>query len=97
GGFVISLDDKSGKSTVAQSAIGTYLYPVFSPDGKRLSYIASRPGGADVWVKDIERDVTTRLTLLSGFANSSSWAPDGKSVFFRMERETGTDLVYHAP
>jgi Tol biopolymer transport system component len=70
--------------------------PAFSPDGKRLAYSASRPGGNDVWLKDLDREVLARLTLLSGYATAGTWTHDGKAILFRLDENAGPAL-YRAP
>ena len=95
GAFVISIFDKAGHRTEVRSTPATYLSPTWSPDGKRLAFTVSRNGGADVWVKDLARDVTTRLTMvISGFVASIAWTPDGKSILFRVDHGDEPSQVY---
>lgn len=79
--YPISSLDASGKTTelVAQ---GSYDSPRFSPDGKRLAYIASTGTGADVWVYDVERKTPAQLTFNAPGDYELAWAPDGKHLIF---------------
>jgi Tol biopolymer transport system component len=67
-------------------APGAYAFPRFSPDGKKLAYIA---GGADLYVYDVERGLPTKLTF-RGDTNLPVWAPDGKHLAFA----TGSGLMW---
>jgi len=58
--------------------------PAFSPDGKKLVYSASSPGGKgaqDLWLVDVETG--TAETVLEGKRGLSSpmWSPDGRTLY----------------
>jgi serine/threonine-protein kinase len=76
--------DSTGKTQPLNPAPGYYWNQRFSPDGKRLAFVVSDSLGGfrDVWVQDLERDTTSRLTFLPGTNNAPIWTPDGKSVIF---------------
>ena len=97
GGFVLSLFDEHGTVKPLLSTPSTYLSPAYSPDGKRIAFTLPRSSGSDVWVKDLQRDVTTRLTLMPGFANSSAWSPDGRTILFRADSREESANVYQVP
>ena len=78
--------DSSGKRSPLMIAPGAYALPRFSPDGKKLAYIA---GGADLYVYDVERGLPTKLTF-RGDTNLPVWAPDGKHLAFA----TGSGLMW---
>jgi Tol biopolymer transport system component len=52
-----------------------------SPDGTKVAGVALEGGRADVWVADISRGSSTRLTH-SGINVSPVWSADGRTVFF---------------
>lgn len=76
--------DSTGKTQPLQLSQGGYVSPRFSPDGKRLAFgRVTIPGlAADLWVKDLERDATSRVTSLAGLNNNPVWTPDGKGIVF---------------
>ncbi len=75
--------DRTGKllETVGQPA---EMGPTFrlSPDGSRVAISVGTPQ-PDVWVLDLVRNLSTRLT----FSNSAVpiWSPDGKQIYYRNE------------
>jgi serine/threonine-protein kinase len=85
GGYPISWVDSRGKMAQPLHAPpGRYGTPRFSPDGKRLAYERdTAKGSGDLWVKDLDRDTTSRLTFLPGVNDYPVWTPDGKTIVFR--------------
>lgn len=60
--------------------------PRWSPDGKYLSFIATRNGGtAQVWLLDRRGGEGIKLTDAKGDLNSYSWSPDGKKLAMAMK------------
>jgi len=70
--------DSSGSAQPLISTPGQYYRPSLSPDGKKLAY----DNGADLFVYDLERDSTTRLTF-TGDATLPVWQPDSKHIVVR--------------
>ncbi len=60
--------------------------PVWSPDGKRLAFIApGQPQGAQIFVKWMDTaDEGTQLTRLERSPSNIAWSPDGKKIAFNM-------------
>jgi len=61
--------------------------PQFSADGKRLLFISSRTGAAQIWIADFDSatGATTNLHKLTNLdlgIDNAQWAPDGRSVVF---------------
>jgi len=76
--------DSTGKTRPLQSAPGLYAFPRFSPDGKRLAFsLDDGHGHEDIWVRDLERDNASRVTLLPGQNDWPVWTPDGMNLIFR--------------
>jgi tricorn protease len=72
------------------------IYPVFSPDGKKIAFSSNRHGSYDVFVVPVQGGRPNRLTSDSADDIVNGWAPDGKSILFASARGTGfpptTDL-----
>ena len=79
---IFSLDG-AGKPQPLQSDPGLYGFPRFSPDGKRLAFILEDgQGRGDIWIRDLERGITSRLTSMPGRSECPVWTPDGKNIIF---------------
>jgi serine/threonine-protein kinase len=63
-----------------------------SPDGKRLAAVR----GGDIWVIDVDRDTTLRLTTTPAQERSPLWAPDGASIVFASDRAGRLNLYEKA-
>ena len=74
--------DSAGKTQPLHATPGSYREPRFSPDGKRLAFSLEGGAGSDIWVKDLERDTPSRLSVLAGQNDRPVWTPDGKSIIF---------------
>ncbi len=60
-----------------------------SPDGSRVALLIGSSGSGDVWVFDIARETSTRLTFDTVNA-SPVWSSDGKSIFYTAIDPAGT-------
>jgi eukaryotic-like serine/threonine-protein kinase len=75
--------DSTGGTRPLHSAPGLYGSPHFSPDGKRLAFSAGDgQGHEDIWVRDLERDTASRVTVLPGQNGWPVWTPDGRNLIF---------------
>ena len=65
--------------------------PSLSPDGKRLAITVQAAEGGDIWIKDIDGGLFSRLTF-DGNSNSPKWSHDGRSILYRSEAELSYDI-----
>jgi serine/threonine-protein kinase len=76
--------NNSGTPLPLQDVPGSsYSGPRFSPDGKRLAFSMTSQGHQDIWVQDLDRGATSRLTALPGVNDNLVWTADGLNLIFR--------------
>jgi Tol biopolymer transport system component len=61
--------------------------PALSPDGNKVALDASPEGDRDVWVADVQRGVTMKVTTGGGMDRSAVWSPDGRRIAFARGRK----------
>jgi dipeptidyl aminopeptidase/acylaminoacyl peptidase len=72
----------SGGEPKAITKDGNNERPRWSPDGKRLAFISTRSGSAQVWLMDPDGGNAKQVTTLATEAAGVLFAPDGKSLVF---------------
>jgi len=88
--------DREGRTSKLLDEEGAYANPRLSPDGKRVALTVLRDGNWDIWVYDLERQVSTRLTFDEGSDTEQIWSPDGHDLIFSSTRD-GADSLYRKP
>jgi Tol biopolymer transport system component len=70
------------------------LFPLWSPDGRRIVFSSSRTGGGDLYQKPSSGAGREELLLESPQGKAaSSWSPDGRFLLYRTgDPKTGFDL-----
>jgi WD40 repeat protein len=74
--------DAFGRKESLWNRSGSYSFPRFSPDGKRLAFSLVGRERTDICVYDIKREVMTRLTSAAGPYYLPVWTPDGRFIIF---------------
>jgi Tol biopolymer transport system component len=82
--------DRSGTERPLAAPQLAYGVPRISPDGSRIVVELDD----QIWVYDLERDTTTRLTFEGGVNQNPIWTPDGKRVVFRSNREGPANVFW---
>ena len=90
--------DSQGKPAGNLGDPGNYANPAISPDGARVAVQQTdqRNGNRDLWVLDLTRGTSTRLTFDPAIENDPVWSPDGSRVAFRSNRKGRYDLYQKA-
>src|SRR6185369_4635235 len=88
--------DSQGKSTVLVPESAQYRTHDLSADGKRLVMhrhdAASNKG--DLWILELDRNQTTRLTFDGNHNFAPIWSPDGSRVVYASTRKGNTSDLY---
>jgi serine/threonine-protein kinase len=85
--------DRAGKNEPIYPVPGRYGGPRFSPDGNRLAFAATDvQGNQDIWVQDLQRKTTSRLTFLPGPNTAPVWTPDNRSILFLSDNATAPGI-----
>jgi eukaryotic-like serine/threonine-protein kinase len=76
--------DRAGKATGTLSDVASYFSLALSPDEKQVVVVltSGSPENRDVYVVDVARDQSMRLTTDPGFDFSPVWSPDGLRIAF---------------
>jgi len=79
--------DRGGREGDTVGDPGEYHNPMLSPMGDRLAFDVNDPrtSKGDIWVRDLKRGVSSRLTFANGNAYSPLWSSDGRTIFFTRE------------
>jgi eukaryotic-like serine/threonine-protein kinase len=87
--------DRSGRAGEQVVPNGAYGGLALSPDGKRLAYeLADASGQAvDLWVRDLERGISSRFTIDPANDIWPVWGPDSRTLYWASNR-SGTFAVY---
>jgi eukaryotic-like serine/threonine-protein kinase len=90
--------DRRGEETGSVGEPKNYCSPRISPDGRSLAVnvIDPRIGTSDVWMEDLVRGASTRLTFDAGIENQPIWSPDGRQIVFAANRLGAPHLVRKA-
>jgi serine/threonine-protein kinase len=81
--------DREGKEEPLAVEPRSYYRPELSPDGELLAVAVADKGNTDIWIHDLRRNTSNRLTFDSGVDYSPLWMPDGRRVVFESTREGG--------
>jgi serine/threonine-protein kinase len=87
-GNVLVWVDREGREEPLGAPPRQYFYPRLSPDGTRIA-VDVRAEKQEIWIWDIEREASTRLTGSEGQPTYSVWSPDGRKVFHSTSLPSG--------
>jgi len=81
--------DRTGTAQPISLVTAQYNDVRLSPDGSRVAFIMGSSGTGDVWVYDLARTTSARLTYNSKNA-SPIWSRDSKTIYYSEIESTGT-------
>jgi len=87
----VVLVDRNGGTEPLIKEPRQYLYPRFSPDGKRLALSIEAAPKRDIWLYDLGSQTLTRLTN-DGGSERPEWSADGTRVLYRTANRPGAGV-----
>ncbi|MDT0575951.1 S9 family peptidase [Croceicoccus sp. F390] len=78
------IDTETSEETPLAGQNGDAFSPRWSPDGKRLAYVSTQDGTAQLWVRWMDEGEAIRLTGLPASPGTLAWSPDGRSIAYSM-------------
>ncbi|HYG09639.1 MAG TPA: hypothetical protein VD835_06675, partial [Pyrinomonadaceae bacterium] len=80
---------RAGKQLDTVGAAGHYSDIRLSPDGKRVAFqrLDTEKGASDIWLIELARGTTSRLTFDPANDGDGVWSPDGGRIVFSSMRE----------
>ncbi len=86
--------DRAGKEIAELDKPAGYTSTALSPDGGRVAMAIRDPRSdrTGIWVRDLSRGVTSRLTFDSGNNGAPTWSPDGTRIAFSSDSRGGFGL-----
>ena len=83
-----------GSTSTIRAESSDWSNPRFSPDGRRLAYDVWDGAQTDVWVYDLDRAATSRLTFDATEDWTPVWSPDGQWIAYRSARDLAFNLYW---
>ena len=90
--------DRGGNqlATVGSPDESAMAAPALSPNDGRIALYRAPEGNSDVWLIDLARQFSSKMTFDSAPDGSPVWSADGRTIFFRSTRSGASDL-YRTP
>lgn len=75
--------DRGGKQLEETGTANVYGFPRISPDGRKLAVPkVSGTRSSSIWIFDLDRRTSSRLTFSLGQSDDPAWSPHGQSIGF---------------
>ena len=93
GGARLTWFDRTGKPLGEPAETEPLVQASLSADNLRAAVVRANSGeGYDIWLRELERRSSTRLTIDAGYHGFPIWAPDGRGLVY--EGGSPRNLIY---
>jgi eukaryotic-like serine/threonine-protein kinase len=75
--------DRTGQASGTLGEPNDYVIFRISLDGRRVAAAVGNPTRADLWLLDVERNVSSRFTFTATAHSDPVWSPDGRTIVYR--------------
>ena len=87
--------NREGEMTPVMEDAPIVGMPRLSPDGTQVALaLRGQSTEIDIWIRDLEQDRDTRLTVAGSVNLGPAWTPDGRNVTFVSNRSGPHDLYW---
>ena len=93
---IFDADKRKTEKEIPFPELGEILNPTWSSDGRHIAFSALAGGLTDIFIYDLEKQSTRRMTDDPYGDIHPAWSPDGRSIAFVTDRFT-TDLSILKP
>ena len=85
--------DRKGSHLGDATPPGIYVNPELSKDDRFVAWDEGGGPEGEMWVRDLARGLTTRLTSAPGNQGIPQWSPDGTRIAYRSDREGAVGVL----
>jgi TolB protein len=71
------------------------MSPSWSPDGRKLAYVAFRDGRNEIYVHELATGQATRVSSRPGINGAPAWSPDGRYLAMTLSYAGSPDIYVH--
>jgi WD40 repeat protein len=89
---ILDVDRADVERHIEVEGIGAIQHLAWSPDGTRIAFSGMQSGFSDLYTIDVASGVLTRVTNDPYADLQPAWSPDGRTLVFVTDRDTGTDM-----
>jgi Tol biopolymer transport system component/C-terminal processing protease CtpA/Prc len=82
GGDIWTVPAQGGEGRILLSHAANESRPLYSPDGKRLAFLSSRDGAANIYLLEFATGAVRRLTYSDSAEILDNWSRDGQYLYY---------------
>jgi tricorn protease len=93
-GDIWTASSSGGRATLLTQHLEMDSNPLFSPNGKWISFTSKRTGNPDIHIIPVEGGKPRRITHHGGSEIAYGWSPDGKKLIFSGRRDSQNYSIF---